>query len=66
MPSGGVTVDSAAGFIQAGAAVLSVGGGLIDPNLIKEKDYTKLTRRTRSFLQIISETRAGMAAPQTN
>lgn len=66
MPSGGVTVDSAAGFIQAGAAVLSVGGGLIDPKLINEKDYTKLTRRTQAFLQIISETRAGMAAPQTN
>ncbi len=57
MPSGGITLESASGFIQAGASVLSVGGGLIDRQIMREKNYSALTQKTETFLEIIYEAR---------
>lgn len=64
MPSGGVTLQTAPDFIRAGAAALSVGGGLIDRQITHEKDYRQLTRNTSAFLEVITEARKGLTTPK--
>lgn len=57
VPTGGVNLQNAGAFIQAGAAVLGVGGELVDKKAVKEKKFSVLTENTRSFLQVIREAR---------
>jgi 2-dehydro-3-deoxyphosphogluconate aldolase/(4S)-4-hydroxy-2-oxoglutarate aldolase len=59
VPTGGVNLQNAGAFIRAGAAVLGVGGELVDKKAVKEKKFSVLTENTRSFLQVIREARGG-------
>ncbi len=58
MPSGGVTLETTADYLKAGAKVLSVGGGLISKEILRTKDYKQLTQKTEAFLKIIHSVRA--------
>jgi len=58
VPTGGVTLENAAAFIKAGAAVLGVGGELIDKKAMKEKRFDVITGNTRAFLKTIREARS--------
>lgn len=62
MPSGGVTLETAADYLNAGASVLSVGGGLLSKEILRTKDYKQLTQKTESFLKIIQSVRADQNA----
>lgn len=57
MPSGGVTMQTAESYMDAGARVLSVGGGLISKDIVKNRDYQGLTHKTEEFLSLIHSTR---------
>lgn len=59
MPSGGVDLTTAAEFLAAGAACLSVGGQLVDPKLIAAGDHAGLTAKARQFADIHARHRAG-------
>jgi 2-dehydro-3-deoxyphosphogluconate aldolase/(4S)-4-hydroxy-2-oxoglutarate aldolase len=59
VPTGGVTLQNAGAFIQAGAAALGVGGELVDKKALKEKNFQVITENTRSFLKAIREARGG-------
>ncbi|MCG8550563.1 MAG: bifunctional 4-hydroxy-2-oxoglutarate aldolase/2-dehydro-3-deoxy-phosphogluconate aldolase [Desulfobacterales bacterium] len=66
MPSGGVTMETAEGYIKAGARVLSVGGGLVSKKIMESKDYKGLTQKTELFLSLIRSVREKINANQNN
>jgi 2-dehydro-3-deoxyphosphogluconate aldolase/(4S)-4-hydroxy-2-oxoglutarate aldolase len=58
VPTGGVNLQNAGSFIQAGAAALGVGSELVDKTAVKEKRFSVITENTRAFLKTIREARA--------
>lgn len=58
MPAGGVNLENAAAFLRAGAAVVAVGGELVDKDAVKERAFHIITENTRSFIRAIREARA--------
>ena len=60
IPTGGVSLKTAADFIKAGASALGVGADLVDIKAIREGQQSLITERARQFLQIVREARAGI------
>ena len=50
VPTGGVTLETAAGFIKAGAAALGVGSDLVDTRALLAGDDRVITERARQFV----------------
>jgi 2-dehydro-3-deoxyphosphogluconate aldolase/(4S)-4-hydroxy-2-oxoglutarate aldolase len=59
VPTGGVSLKTAADFIRAGAAALGVGADLVDLNALREGQAALITERARQFVEIVREARAG-------
>lgn len=57
VPTGGVTIVTAADFIRAGAAALGVGTDLVDIKALREGQAAHITERAKQFLQIVREAR---------
>lgn len=57
MPTGGVSLETAAAFITAGAFALGVGTELVNMDALREGNAAQLTVRARQFLQITREAR---------
>ena len=62
VPTGGVNLETAAEFIQAGAEALGVGGELGLASALKSGDMKPITETARQFLTIVKEARAAQAA----
>jgi 2-dehydro-3-deoxyphosphogluconate aldolase / (4S)-4-hydroxy-2-oxoglutarate aldolase len=62
VPTGGVNLQTAAEFIQAGAEALGVGGELVLASALKSGDMKPITEAAVQFLSIIREARAAKAA----
>ena len=62
VPTGGVSLNTAADFIQAGAVALGVGTDLADVKAIRAGQNSLVTERARQFLQIVREAREGLRA----
>lgn len=59
VPTGGVSVDTAADFIKAGAAALGVGGDLVDLKALREGRGEVIAERARRYLEVVRAARAG-------
>ena len=59
IPTGGVSLKTAADFIKAGANPLGVGTDLVDVKAIRAGDTGVVTERAKQFLEIVREARAG-------
>ena len=57
VPTGGVSLKTAADFIRAGAAALGVGADLVDIKAIREGQGALITERAKQFLEIVREAR---------
>jgi 2-dehydro-3-deoxyphosphogluconate aldolase / (4S)-4-hydroxy-2-oxoglutarate aldolase len=57
IPTGGVSLDTAADFIKAGAEAVGVGGELVDLKAIRENRAEIITERAQQFLEIIKKAR---------
>jgi 2-dehydro-3-deoxyphosphogluconate aldolase/(4S)-4-hydroxy-2-oxoglutarate aldolase len=57
IPTGGVTLDTAAEFITAGAIALGVGSDLVDTRLLKDGKDKVITERARQFHAKVLEAR---------
>lgn len=55
IPTGGVTLDTAASFIKAGARALGVGNDLVNLAAIDEGHPEKITETARAYLKILSD-----------
>jgi 2-dehydro-3-deoxyphosphogluconate aldolase/(4S)-4-hydroxy-2-oxoglutarate aldolase len=58
IPTGGVSLTSAADFIKAGASALGVGTDLVDVKAIREGNAHIVTERAKQFIEIVREARA--------
>ena len=57
VPTGGVSLKTAADFIKAGAMALGVGADLVDLKALRENHDEVITERARQFLKIVREAR---------
>ncbi len=62
VPTGGVNLDTAAEFIQAGAAALGVGGELVQAEALKSNKPEIIAENARRFLAIVKQARAQMTS----
>ena len=58
IPTGGVSLKTAADFIKAGASALGVGADLVDLKAIREGEAKLITERAREYVRIVREARA--------
>ena len=50
---------TAAAFLQAGACCLGIGGQLVDPEAIKQKNFDKIRDLAKQYSDIVKAFRAG-------
>jgi 2-dehydro-3-deoxyphosphogluconate aldolase/(4S)-4-hydroxy-2-oxoglutarate aldolase len=62
VPTGGVNLNTAAEFLEAGAAALGVGGELVQPEALKSGNAQVIVENARKFLALVAQTRAKLAA----
>ena len=62
VPTGGVNLNTAAEFIEAGAAALGVGGELVPADALKSGRPEMIVENARKFLLIVKEARARLTA----
>ncbi len=58
MPTGGVTLETAAEFLKAGAYALGIGGSLVDPRAVAAGDFKSIERLARQFVDLVARARA--------
>jgi 2-dehydro-3-deoxyphosphogluconate aldolase/(4S)-4-hydroxy-2-oxoglutarate aldolase len=58
MPTGGVTLQTAADFLKAGACALGIGSSLVSAEAVKNRDLAGIERLARQFVAIIRQTRS--------
>ncbi|MCA1555733.1 MAG: bifunctional 2-keto-4-hydroxyglutarate aldolase/2-keto-3-deoxy-6-phosphogluconate aldolase [Acidobacteria bacterium] len=58
IPTGGVSLQTAADFIHAGASALGVGTDLVDTKAIRAGEPEKVTQAARAYLAAVREARA--------
>jgi 2-dehydro-3-deoxyphosphogluconate aldolase / (4S)-4-hydroxy-2-oxoglutarate aldolase len=59
IPTGGVTLQTAEGFIKAGARALGVGGDLVNLAAIDAGHPETITETARAYLKVIADARKG-------
>lgn len=55
MPTGGVNLQTASEFLNAGAVALGVGGSLASATAIKSGDFESITENAKSFVAIVEQ-----------
>ena len=59
IPTGGVSLKTAAEFLKAGASALGVGTDLVDVKAIRAGNTNVVTDRAKEFIEIVRNARAG-------
>ena len=59
MPTGGVDLATAAAFLKAGACCLGVGGQLVEPKAIAERNFDRIRDLARQYVAIVKQAREG-------
>jgi 2-dehydro-3-deoxyphosphogluconate aldolase / (4S)-4-hydroxy-2-oxoglutarate aldolase len=62
IPTGGVNLNTAAEFLEAGCVALGIGGELVQADALKANKPEIISESARKFLAIVKHTRAQMAA----
>ena len=60
IPTGGVSLKTAAEFIEAGALALGVGADLVDTKAIRAGQPEKVTEAARAYVAAVRDARAGL------
>jgi 2-dehydro-3-deoxyphosphogluconate aldolase / (4S)-4-hydroxy-2-oxoglutarate aldolase len=63
VPTGGVTLETAADYIRAGAAALGVGGEMIAKDALKARDRDALSKLAAIFVDLVRDARKTSAKP---
>ncbi len=58
IPTGGVSLKTAADFIKAGASALGVGSDLVDTKAIRAGEPERVTQAARAYVEAVREARA--------
>lgn len=59
VPTGGVSLETASAFIEAGAEALGVGSDLVDMEVLGNGQDAKITERAKQFIEIVKQARNG-------
>jgi 2-dehydro-3-deoxyphosphogluconate aldolase/(4S)-4-hydroxy-2-oxoglutarate aldolase len=62
IPTGGVTLETAADFLKAGACALGVGSALVDAKTVAARDFGRIETLSKQYVEIVRNTRAAMKA----
>ena len=62
IPTGGVTPETAASFLEAGCVALGAGTSLVSREILEKRDWAELTARAGKFMSAIREARVALAA----
>ncbi|MFT5523085.1 MAG: 2-dehydro-3-deoxyphosphogluconate aldolase/(4S)-4-hydroxy-2-oxoglutarate aldolase, partial [Pirellulaceae bacterium] len=57
MPTGGVNLETAADFLNAGASALGIGGSLVEKAAVEAGDMERIEFLARQYVQIVKDTR---------
>jgi len=57
IPTSGVTLQNAPEFLAAGCVALGVGSNLVSPRILRERNWTELTRLAAEFVRIMRQFR---------
>lgn len=57
VPTGGVSLKTAADFIKAGATALGVGADLVDTQALARGEPGEITRKAREFVELVRQAR---------
>jgi 2-dehydro-3-deoxyphosphogluconate aldolase/(4S)-4-hydroxy-2-oxoglutarate aldolase len=71
IPTGGVNLNTASEFLEAGAVALGVGGELVSADALRSNNLEMVVENARKFLAIVKQTRtkmrsSGIAANSTH
>jgi 2-dehydro-3-deoxyphosphogluconate aldolase / (4S)-4-hydroxy-2-oxoglutarate aldolase len=58
VPSGGVSTETAAAFLEAGAFALGIGTKLVTPEALRDRDLAGIERSARAFINRVAEIRS--------
>lgn len=61
IPTGGVSLETAADFLRAGSCAIAVGGELVSAAALKKGDYATIENTARQFVEIVQKTRRELA-----
>jgi len=59
MPTGGVDLKTAADFLKAGACCLGIGGQLVEPQAVAQRNFDRIRELARQYVAIVKAFRAG-------
>jgi 2-dehydro-3-deoxyphosphogluconate aldolase / (4S)-4-hydroxy-2-oxoglutarate aldolase len=59
MPTGGVNLDTAVDYLQAGACALGIGTSLIEPQAVATGDLKRIESLARQYVELIDRYRRG-------
>lgn len=62
MPTGGVDLTTAADFLKAGACCLGIGGQLVEPKAVADRNFDRIRDLARQYVAIVKQYRASLAA----
>jgi 2-dehydro-3-deoxyphosphogluconate aldolase / (4S)-4-hydroxy-2-oxoglutarate aldolase len=57
MPTGGVDLATAAAFLRAGACCLGVGGQLVEPKAVAERNFDRIRDLARQYAAVVQQVR---------
>lgn len=60
IPTGGVTLETAADFLKAGATALGIGSSLVEPKAIANRDFARIESLAKQYVEIVKKTRASL------
>ena len=63
VPTGGVNLNNAAEFIEAGAVALGIGGELVEAAALKAGKLDVITENARRFMEIVKQSRTHNGQP---
>lgn len=57
LPTGGVSADNAADFVEAGAVAVGAGSALVPSEAVEDEDYAEITRRAEAMTDAVAAAR---------
>jgi 2-dehydro-3-deoxyphosphogluconate aldolase/(4S)-4-hydroxy-2-oxoglutarate aldolase len=62
VPTGGVDAGTAGDFIKAGCVAVAAGSCLVSADILKKRDWPRLTAMARELVEAVAQARSAMAA----
>lgn len=61
IPTGGVSRDNLAAFLQAGSVAVALGGNLVSKAALRDQDWAGLTATAREYMRTLAAARGGLS-----